>query len=79
MFLQRTIRRTMFHQLQTARLSTSNKPHVKFFSNNQAVLYSAAFLAFGATVSMAAIPLYTLFCTATGYGGAPVSAISVNQ
>jgi cytochrome c oxidase assembly protein subunit 11 len=42
--------------------------------NRNLLLYSAAVIVLGVGVTYAAVPLYRLFCSATGYGGIPMTA-----
>jgi cytochrome c oxidase assembly protein subunit 11 len=42
--------------------------------NRSLLLYSASVLVLGLGVTYAAVPLYRLFCSATGYAGTPVTA-----
>lgn len=45
--------------------------------NQSLLLYSAAVLVIGVGVTYAAVPLYRVFCSATGYGGTPVTSGSI--
>jgi cytochrome c oxidase assembly protein subunit 11 len=61
----------------SASRSHAEKVRARYASRNRSLLlYSAAVIILGVGVTYAAVPLYRLFCAATGFAGTPMTASS---
>ena len=67
----------------TTAAATARNPHTRLHSSREAyyaqrnrslLFYSAATLILGIGVTYAAVPLYRVFCSTTGYGGVPITS-----